>query len=513
LPGPLVTLENVSYSYPRSRAWALKNISLEIAEGEFLAVMGENGAGKTSFCKLFNGVIPHSQGGTLRGTVTVDGIVTADSTVAVLAGRVGMALDDPETQLFAATVRGEVAFGPENLLMPPAEIGERAALALEITGLSAYAGVSPAALSGGQKQRLVIAAALALANRALVLDEPTSQLDPAGAAEVLSLIGQIREQRRLTVIMATHNSEEAAAFADRVCVLNNGRIAACDTPRAVFGSRELLRDNWIRPPGERLSFFPALPRKAETGTAAIKIEGLFFSYAAADRGPDSDRGESVTALEDINLSIADNDMAAIVGRNGGGKTTLLKNITGLLRPSRGDIYIRGRGARDMSVSAISAEIGFVMQNPDRQLFAGTVYAEAAYALRNAGLPEKEIRPRVEAALDAVGLADERESFPLALSRGDRAKAVIASVLAMGSKIIILDEPAAGQDYRNSRRIMDILLDLHQRSYTIIFVTHNMPLAAEYSRRVIVMKDKRITMDGPTAEIFSRMEESGNMPPP
>jgi energy-coupling factor transporter ATP-binding protein EcfA2 len=279
----VIKLEHVSYSYPRSGARALKDISLEIGEGEFLAVMGENGAGKTTFCKLFNGCIPHSQGGELAGTVTVDGLVTADSAMAALTGRVGMVLDDPETQLFTASVRDEAAFGPENLLMSPADIEERVALALEITGLSEYAGLPPAVLSGGQKQRLAIAAALAQANRVLVLDEPASQLDPAGAREVLSLILRIRERRRMAVIMATHNSEEAAEFADRVCVLKNGRVAACGAPCDIFSDSGLLRDNWIRPPdvsalahylderGERLPFFPA--RLSEAAAAVIEWLG------------------------------------------------------------------------------------------------------------------------------------------------------------------------------------------------------------------------------------------------
>jgi energy-coupling factor transport system ATP-binding protein len=244
---PLIKVDNVFYAYPRGKTWALNGISLEIGEGEFLAVMGENGSGKTTFCKLFNGLIPHSQGGTLRGTVTVDGVVTAGSSVAALAVMVGMVTDDPETQLFTAAVRDEVAFGPENLLTPPAEIRERVMLALEMTGLAGLTAASPGSLSGGQKQRLAIAAAMALANRALVLDEPSSQLDPAGARELLSLIRRIREQRRMTVIMATHNSEEAVC-ADRICVLKNGRVADCNAPRLIFSDRRLLRDNWIRPP-------------------------------------------------------------------------------------------------------------------------------------------------------------------------------------------------------------------------------------------------------------------------
>lgn len=273
-PEPFIKLEDVFYAYPRSRTWALRGISLEIGEGEFLAVMGENGAGKTTFCRLFNGLVPHSQGGTLRGTVRVGGRDTRRTPPPVLARGVGMALDDPEIQLFTATVRDEAAFGPENLLIPPDEIEERVGRALEMTGLAAYADFPAAVLSGGQKQRLAIAAALAQADRALVLDEPSSQLDPAGAAELLELIRRIHTGRRLTVIMATHHSEEAAACADRICVLKNGSVAACDTPRAVFADHALLRDNWIQPPevsalahylerqGAPLPFVPVLPDEA-----------------------------------------------------------------------------------------------------------------------------------------------------------------------------------------------------------------------------------------------------------
>jgi energy-coupling factor transporter ATP-binding protein EcfA2 len=279
MPEPIVKLNNVSWAYSRSRKWALQNISLEIAQGEFLAVMGENGAGKTTLCKLCNGIIPLSQAGNLRGTVTVDGIVTAESSVAVLAERVGMALEDPETQLFTARVRDEVAFGLENLLLPPPVIRKKTAWALETAGLLRYADVSPAALSGGQKQRLAIAAAMVMAEKILVLDEPTAQLDPSGSREVMSLVREICGQRGLTVVMSTHNSEEAVEFADRVCVLKNGAMAACDTPRNIFSDDGLLRESWIRPPQaaelancmrERGSPLPVFPIYFDEAKAAVR---------------------------------------------------------------------------------------------------------------------------------------------------------------------------------------------------------------------------------------------------
>jgi energy-coupling factor transporter ATP-binding protein EcfA2 len=240
-------MENVSWAYSRAQSWALRNISITIDEGEFIAVMGENGAGKTSFCRLLNGLIPHSLPGKLLGTVTVDGIVTGSSSVAQLSGIVGMAFDDPETQLFTARVDDEVAFALENLNLPKDEIREKVRWALDKAGLSAYADFAPQALSGGQKQRLAIAAALAMATKALVLDEPTSQLDPCGAREVLSFIRELRG-RRLTVVMTTGSGEEAAEFADKVCVLKNGSIAAYDEPRHIFTDRRLIEECGIQEP-------------------------------------------------------------------------------------------------------------------------------------------------------------------------------------------------------------------------------------------------------------------------
>jgi energy-coupling factor transporter ATP-binding protein EcfA2 len=241
----IVTLDNVSWAYARTNTWALKNLSIDIMQGDFVAVMGENGAGKTTFCRLLNGLIPHSMGGKLLGTVTVDGISTVSSTVAQIAGTVGTAFDDPESQLFTATVYDEVAFALENLLFPPQEIRDRVRWALDTAGLSAHADRAPSTLSGGQKQRLAIAAAIALAEKMLVLDEPCSQLDPAGAQEVLSLVLELRARRGLTVVMATNSGDEAAEFADKICVLDNGRLAAFDTPRRIFADEQLSANDVI----------------------------------------------------------------------------------------------------------------------------------------------------------------------------------------------------------------------------------------------------------------------------
>lgn len=272
---PIIRLDNVSWAYARSAEWALKNISLDIEEGNFIAVMGGNGSGKTTFCRLLNGLIPHALAGKLLGSVTVDGIATSLSTVPQLAAKVGMTFDDPETQLFASTVYDETAFALENLLMSPAEIREKVEWALNAAGMRDYAGYPPSSLSGGQKQRLVIAAALAMADRVLVLDEPCSQLDPAGAGEVLCLINDLRAKKGLTVIMATASGDEAADFADKICVLEKGMLAAFDTPRRIFADDRLMSGDAIQSPqtaefarimsflGEPLPEFPVNQDEAE----------------------------------------------------------------------------------------------------------------------------------------------------------------------------------------------------------------------------------------------------------
>ncbi|MEI7884189.1 MAG: ABC transporter ATP-binding protein [Clostridia bacterium] len=239
-------------------------------------------------------------------------------------------------------------------------------------------------------------------------------------------------------------------------------------------------------------------------SVVLKIDDLSYKYSTGS-----------TALEHINIEIYENEFVAIIGQNGAGKSTLLKNITGLLTPTVGNTYVNGRNTKDLTVSKIAMEIGFVLQNPDRQLFAETVEEEVAYGLKNAKLPADLIEQKVVESLTAVGLQDKRKEFPPALSKGDRAKVVIASVIAMGAKIIILDEPTSGQDYRGCYQIMNIAKELHKMGRTIVFVTHNMSLVAEYAKRIIVMSRKRVMMDSDAEDVFSQPEKlaTTNITPP
>jgi energy-coupling factor transporter ATP-binding protein EcfA2 len=243
---PYILFDDVSYRYPNARRYALKHLSAAISEGEFIGVLGENGAGKSTFCQALNGVVPHSRGGRMLGQVIVGGLTTRETTVAELSRRVGIVLEDPESQLFTTSVLSEVAFGPENLGVEPEEILRRARQALNVVRLSRWEQRAPATLSGGQKQRLAIAAALAMHPDVLVLDEATSQLDPVGAQEVFSIVRALNERHGMTIVMATNKGNEVAEFCDRVLVLHQGELIAQGSPRDVFADAELLDRVMIR---------------------------------------------------------------------------------------------------------------------------------------------------------------------------------------------------------------------------------------------------------------------------
>ncbi|MCL2804951.1 MAG: energy-coupling factor transporter ATPase [Treponema sp.] len=472
-----LVMNNVSFKYPQGQHFALQNINLSVMEGEFLAVMGENGAGKTTLCKLINGIIPHISKGMLSGTVTAAGCLTTDFSVSQLALKVGMVLDDPDAQLLTSTVRNEAAFGPENLCFPEQEIERLVKDALVSVGLCGFEDRAPVTLSGGEKQRLSIAASLAMKGKILVLDEPLCRLDPQGVQEVMSVLKEIKEKYKLTIIMTEHNSKMIYKYADRVCILNKGCIVSLDTPEKIFANPELLEENGISSVKENEKIFVETKPPLNP---VIDIKG--FSYFYNDG----------ISIEDINLSFAENDFAAITGSNGCGKTTLLKNITGLLRPCGGDILIRGKSVKKMPVSDISKEAGYVMQNPDSQLFTDSVYNEVAFSLKNK-YSKTEIKQRVEEALFLTGLKDP-DAYPHALSKADRTKTVIACVLAMGPKIMIFDEIDAGYDYKNNLQIIDIFNKLYSKGITVIFVTHNMFLA-NAAHRLIKMDRKGIIFDG------------------
>jgi cobalt transport protein ATP-binding subunit len=532
-----ISVKNVTYTYPEQDTPALKDVNLDVNQGEYVVVMGRNGAGKTTLCILLNGVIPNVLGGKMRGRTEVMGLDTRRHHVYEMAQYVGMVLQDPEAQLFTSNVRSEAAFAAENLGVPREEMVERIEWALEVVRLQEMVKRAPSHLSGGQKQRLAIAAGLVMRPSVLVLDEPTSQLDPIGAQEVFAVLRDLNQDLDMTIVLSTHKSEHAARYADRIVVLDEGRIVAQGTPQEIFSQVELLDRIYVQVPAvtrvewdldkalgkdraekgvlledtqsslsklldergiARQSIAvstppPPTPPAPEEPTIAFK--DVSFQYPGTDQN----------ALDGISISVGKGEFVGIVGQNGAGKTTLVKHIIGLLKPTSGQIIADGKDVAKESVEDMARTVGLVLQNPDAQLFAMSAAEEVAFGCTNLGLPPEEVAQRVDRALAATGLEEFREAYPFNLSFGDRRKLSVAAVVSMEPQVLIFDEPTTGQDFKGRRDLADIARRLNEMGRTVLMVTHDMDLIAEYTHRLIVMGNGRVLLDGPTAEVFQEVE--------
>ena len=532
-----ISVKNVTYTYPEQDAPALKDVNLEVGRGEYLVVMGRNGAGKTTLCVLLNGVIPNVLGGKIRGRTEVMGLDTRRHHVYELAQYVGMVLQDPEAQLFTSNVRSEAAFAAENLGVPREEMIERIEWALEVVRLQEFVKRAPSHLSGGQKQRLAIAAGLVMRPSVLVLDEPTSQLDPIGAQEVFSVLRDLNQDLGMTIVLSTHKSEHAARYADRIVVLDQGQIVVQGTPKEVFPQVELLDRIYVQVPAVtrvEWDLGKALGKdRAEKGVLleetranlsellderGVARQSVVVSKPSPPVPPVLEEphiafkdvsfqypGTDDKALDGISISVGKGEFVGIVGQNGAGKTTLVKHVVGLLKSTSGQIIVGEKDLADESVEDMAQTVGLVLQNPDAQLFAMGVAEEVAFGCTNLGLPEEEVVQRVDRALAATGLDELREVYPFNLSFGDRRKLSVAAVVSMEPEVLIFDEPTTGQDYRGRRELADIARRLNEMGRTVLMVTHDMDLIAEYTHRLIVMGSGRVLLDGPTAEVFQQVE--------
>jgi energy-coupling factor transport system ATP-binding protein len=531
----IIVIENLSYTYPKSKEPALKNINLRVKEGEFLAIMGKTGAGKTTLCLALNGIIPQFyENGKIEGEVIVDGLSTRQTPIQKLALSVGMVFQDFESQIFGVTVEEDVGFGLSNIGLPKEEILKRINEALAIVRLNGYEKRDVGTLSGGEIQRLAIADVLAMRPKILVLDEPTSQLDPIGKEEVFSVILTLRKKLGTTIIMAEHKSEEIAQYADRVIILNNGEVALEGGPKDLFKKVDEVYDLGVRPPQvcelidklkrqKKISFnqFPlSLDEAYEAYVRAFSLKkvhkqfsfDLFNSFNKAEALPIIEVEDlwytypnGVSAIQGISLSIHKGEFLAIVGQNGSGKTTLVKHFNGLLKPTKGKVIVDGINTSKSTVGALARKVGYVFQNPDHQIFATTVYEEIAYGLKNMKLSKDEVDKRVKEALTFVGLEGYEDKNPFLLKKGERQRVAFASIFAMKPQIFIVDEPTTGQDYQGSENMMKMLKKLNEKGCTIIIITHDMRIVAEYAQRIIVLSKGKILADGPTRAIFSQPE--------
>jgi energy-coupling factor transport system ATP-binding protein len=515
---PIAVFKDVSYKYPRSADFVLQDINLEIFQGEFLGLIGPTGAGKSTLCLALNGIVPQFYGGRFFGSVHVGDLDTVEHPISRMAGLVGQVFEDPETQLIATSVENEIAFALENLKIPREVIIERIPRALSAVRLEGTEKKHPHELSGGQKQRLAIAAAIAVQPTLLILDEPTSQLDPIGAEEVFATARELNRDLGMTIVMASHAAEEMAQFASRIVLLSHGGITALGTPDEIYSQIELLLENDLRPPQVASTFYLIGKLEVEVPRIPVRLSDaipLMDSLASHEPNPAFELpaarktgGEPLLSVKDlahvypdgtkalhgVSLDIREGEYVLIIGQNGAGKSTLVKHFLNLLQPTEGAVRVGGVDTSEMSVSDLARKIGYVAQNPDNQIFNSTVRAEIEFALKNLDYAPEEVEARTNESLESMGLTNVQDQHPLSLPKGDRARVVIGAILAMKPEIIIFDEPTTGQDYRGAQYILNISRDLHRAGKTVIVITHHLYLMPEFAERVIVMGKGTLLLD-------------------
>ncbi|MCS7088671.1 MAG: energy-coupling factor ABC transporter ATP-binding protein [Thermoflexales bacterium] len=524
----MITLDRLTVRYVGRKQPALADLSLTIQRGETVLLLGPSGCGKSTLALTLNGLIPHSQDvAVFKGRVLVNGLDTRTTAPALLSQQVGIVFQDPEAQFVMPDVAAEVAFGLENLCLPPEVIRERISEALSMVGMAGWEHANAWTLSGGQKQRVALASLLAMRPRVLVFDEPTAHLDPQGVREVFAVIAALKRLGEHTLILIEHRLDEIMPLIDRVVVLGaQGELIADGTPQMVFnahfemlcalgvwipqvtllaaqlGLRPLpvtleeaeqhLRTHFAhRAPAPRNGRVPVREPSAAQTSPALEARDLSHRYGAH------------AVLRQLSFSAPRGSFLAVVGSNGAGKTTLAHLLTGLLPIREGHLVINDRDARTLRAQDWSRQVGLVFQNPEHQFVAPTVRDELRLSARAIGLDAKRAEQRVDEMLERFNLARYADANPFTLSHGEKRRLSVATMLITDQPILVLDEPTFGQDYQNAQAIQSLLRGLHAEGRTLIVITHDMALVAEQAQQVLVMHQGRILAHDTPAAIFAQ----------
>jgi energy-coupling factor transporter ATP-binding protein EcfA2 len=513
----VIRFDRLTYRYPGAQMPVLNDLTLSIDEGEFLLVVGPSGAGKSTLLRCLNGLVPHFYGGTITGQVQVAGRDPVALGPRGMADAVGFVLQDPEAQFVVDKVEDELAFGLENQGVDPIVMRKRVEEVLDQLNIADLRQRSVNTLSGGERQRVAIAAVMTLQPRILVLDEPTSQLDPQAAEEVLDTLVKLNQDLGLTIILSEHRLERVVQYVDRILYLPGvGRPPIVDEPRAVLEQVELA------PPlvtlAKALDWSP-LPLTIKEGRRfARKVS----TVGRQGRGSQTPGSQSVThpisisvhdlvfsynghpALQDVTFDIRQGEFVALMGRNGSGKTTLLKQLVGLLRPDRGKVQIVdpksqiSMDTRRAAVEDIIDLVGYVPQNPNALLFNDTVAQELDFTRRGHRLPPGNY----DALLNTLNLAAHASHYPRDLSVGERQRVALAAILVAEPPILLLDEPTRGLDYRQKAALTGFLKREKARGRTIMMATHDVELVAQCADRVVLMGGGQVIVDGPARRVMS-----------
>jgi energy-coupling factor transporter ATP-binding protein EcfA2 len=492
---PLV-VEGLTFRYRARPERALQEVSLTLECGELLLVAGASGCGKTTLIRCINGLIPRTYKGDLEGRVLLQGQDVSEFPLSHISQIVGTVLQDPERQILGARVSTEVAFGLENLGLPRDEIRRRVDEAIDYLSISHLRDRETFLLSGGEKQKVALAGVLAMRPSILLLDEPLASLDPASAQEALALFRRLADEG-MTILLVEHRVEDAmSARPDRALYIQEGKTVYYGPPD---GMMEMVDYREVKLPAP-IVIQRAASAPPPTFKSAIQPDGreplVTFedvSFAYEEGGP--------TVIRNVSLTIRRGDVIALLGPNGAGKTTLIKHAIGLLKPRQGRVLVEGGETTELSVAQAARTLGYVFQSPSHMLFAPTVQEELAFGPKNLGYSQKAIEEGVARAIDIVNLAGQERYPPLALSFGQQKRVSIAAILAMGSRIVAMDEPTAGQDYWNYMAFMDAILQMPGFE-AVLFITHDLDLAICYASRVILMHEGQIAADGPPAEVLT-----------
>jgi len=493
-----LSVEKLSFRYRDRQSPAIRDISFSAVPGEILLIAGASGCGKTTLIRAINGLIPRSYKGELSGRILLGGQDTANWRLSNISQKVGTVLQDPERQILGSKVLHEVAFGLENLGMPRNEIYQRVDDALDFLKITPLRLRETFSLSGGEKQKLALAGVLVMRPSILLLDEPLASLDPASAFETLDMVRRLADEG-MTVLMIEHRVEDVLRIRpERVMFMSDGEIrylgplngleAVVDYREVKLQASVIMQRAKVDPPPVEIKFLPGVADSGSNPETIVRFENVAFGY------------DECEVLHGINLEIKRGDVIAVLGPNGAGKTTFVKHAIGLLKPKSGRVLVQGRDTKEASVAQIASTLGYVFQSPSHMLFAPTVREELAFGPKNLRHPKNEIEKEVVEALRIVNLEEKIDDPPLAMSFGQQKRVSIAAILAMHSRILVMDEPTAGQDYQNYMNFMDAILQLPGFE-AILFITHDVDLAVIYANRVLLMAEGKLMADGSPHDVL------------